>query len=82
MKKLPFITIQTWLTATLTNTHLPKHTVKIAIMLIFLLSLGVRCLYWQDHYLNISTQWQALAYDTEAERILSASIVRSTVGSR
>lgn len=71
MKKLSFITIQTWLTTTITNTPLSKNTVKIAITLIFLLSLGVRCLYWQDHYLNIPTQWQALAYDTEAERILS-----------
>jgi hypothetical protein len=52
-----------------------KQTTKTKLVMlcivIFLIALSIRLLYWQDHYLSLAGQWYGLGYDTQAERILS-----------
>lgn len=55
---------------TIPNQPIPQKKLFILCFALFFLAFGVKLLYWQDYAISSINNLSALAYDTEAERIL------------
>jgi hypothetical protein len=67
----PVKSLSAWLNQTLTQANsLSSKKLFLFCFIIFFLALGVKALYWQDNAQSTVNNFSALAYDTEAERIL------------